>query len=343
MIELEIQTLSQTREGLLIDVGRIVVASGFTVQRQRMLQDPNGVLLTLVVRGPARKQRALETALGEHERIISFNAAVFEDGPPKPHFAATRKVTSGYVAPPAPVVEAEPAAAPAPARAVPPAAVFAAAPAVATVPVVDKAEQAAESAAMLASPVPPPAPPPATQAPVEPEPEFVFTRTPAPVAAPVVSEPYVEMVELAADADAVEKLLAKMTNGYPHIFPLLSTLERAVPEGARESTLQLAGQRIGAWVFERDYAQESQLDLDDAMQRIGVPAMSAFVQVEYKGGQLHIRDSQLCSDGGHSGCRFFDGYLEGLIGRVAPSRNLSIFSVCCRSYGADACVLAISS
>jgi hypothetical protein len=151
------------------------------------------------------------------------------------------------------------------------------------------------------------------------------------------------MVELAADADAVEKLLAKMTNGYPHIFPLLSTLERAVPEGARESTLQLAGQRIGAWVFERDYAQESQLDLDDAMQRIGVPAMSAFVQVEYKGGQLHIRDSQLCSDGGHSGCRFFDGYLEGLIGRVAPSRNLSIFSVCCRSYGADACVLAISS
>src|ERR1700744_6069169 len=94
MIELEIQTLSQTREGLLIDVGRIVVASGFTVQRQRMQQDPNGVLLTLVVRGPARKQRGLETALGEHERIISFNAAVFEDGPPKPHFAATRKVTS---------------------------------------------------------------------------------------------------------------------------------------------------------------------------------------------------------------------------------------------------------
>ena len=343
MIELEIQTLSQTREGLLIDVGRIVVASGFTLQRQRMVQDPNGVLLTLVVRGPERKQRALEAALGAHERIVSFDAAVFEEGSSRPHFAATRKVTSGYVAPPAPVAEAEPVpvpvAAKAPARAAVPSTSFDAVPAIATIPVVDKSAQVAEAVAVLESPAPPPVP----QAPVEPEPEFVFTRTPAPAAPPVVSQPYVELVELAADADAVEKLLAKMTNGYPHIFPLLSALERAVPEGARETTLQLAGQRIGAWVFERDYAHEAQLELDDAMQRIGVPAMSAFVKVEYNGGQLHIRDSQLCTDGGHSGCRFFDGYLEGLIGRVAPSRNLSIFSVCCRSYGADACVLAISS
>jgi hypothetical protein len=343
MIELEIQTLSQTREGLLIDVGRIVVASGFTLQRQRMVQDPNGVLLTLVVRGPARKQRALEAALDAHERIVSFNAAVFEEGSSRPHFAAARKVTSGYVAPPAPVAEAEPVAAPAPApaRAAVPSTAFDAVPPIATIPVVDKSAQIAEAVAVLESP----APAPVQQAPAqpEPEPEFVFTRTPAPAPAPVVSQPYVELVELAADADAVEKLLAKMTNGYPHIFPLLSALERAVPEGARETTLQLAGQRIGAWVFERDYAHEAHLDLDEAMQRIGVPAMSAFAQVEYNGGQLHIRDSQLCADGGHSGCRFFDGYLEGLIGRVAPSRNLSIFSVCCRSYGADACVLAISS
>nr|WP_301270853.1 hypothetical protein [Rhodanobacter glycinis] len=40
MIELEIQTLSETREGLLIDVGGIVVATGFTLLRQRLAQDP---------------------------------------------------------------------------------------------------------------------------------------------------------------------------------------------------------------------------------------------------------------------------------------------------------------
>jgi hypothetical protein len=38
---------------------------------------------------------------------------------------------------------------------------------------------------------------------------------------------------------------------------------------------------------------------------------------------------------------FFTGYLEGLLGPVILPDSLSIFSVCCRSYGADECVLAI--
>jgi hypothetical protein len=44
MIELEIQGLSQSREGLLIEVGRFILASGFTLQRQRLVQDPHGTL-----------------------------------------------------------------------------------------------------------------------------------------------------------------------------------------------------------------------------------------------------------------------------------------------------------
>ena len=39
MIELEFQILSDRREGLLVELGRLVVASGFTLQRQRMYQD----------------------------------------------------------------------------------------------------------------------------------------------------------------------------------------------------------------------------------------------------------------------------------------------------------------
>lgn len=42
MIELEIQGLSPTREGLLIEVGRFVMANGFTLQRQRLVQPPTG-------------------------------------------------------------------------------------------------------------------------------------------------------------------------------------------------------------------------------------------------------------------------------------------------------------
>ena len=99
MIELEIQTLSERRDGLLIELGRAVVTSGFTLQRQRFIQDANGVLLTMIVRGPARKQRALEAALDANERIISFNASTFEEGAPKPHFAASRTMAARSVVP----------------------------------------------------------------------------------------------------------------------------------------------------------------------------------------------------------------------------------------------------
>jgi hypothetical protein len=106
MIELEIQALSERRQGLLVEIGHFVIANGFTLQRQRLIQDPHGILLTMVIRGPARKQRALQAALDAHERIISFQLAPFVEGEQKPHFAASRKL-SNYV--PAPMPEAEPA------------------------------------------------------------------------------------------------------------------------------------------------------------------------------------------------------------------------------------------
>ena len=113
MIELEIQILSETREGLLIEVGRLVMSSGFTLQRQRLVQDPHGVLMTMVVRGPWLKRRALEASLDANERIISFRTAKFEEGAPKPHFAASHPVVrQAVVAVSAPAIRTERATAP---------------------------------------------------------------------------------------------------------------------------------------------------------------------------------------------------------------------------------------
>jgi hypothetical protein len=337
MIELELQALSLSREGLLIDVGRVVAASGFALVRQRLVDDPHGVLLTMIVRGPERSQRELKAALDKHERLISFELSPFADGAPKPHFAASRSVAKDYVPPPPPA----PAPAPVAEKPVPkpsgetrrPATmpdVFA----VASVQLAHPEPPVAE--AMLQKPQPTPASEP------EPEPEFVFIRTPAPapVSAPV-TEPFVELVQLEADAAAVEKLLPKLTGDYPHIFPTVKKLEQAVQAGARESSLLLAGQRIGAWVFARQHALNTKMDLEAAIERIGVPALSALLEVEYSGNQLHIRNSPLCLPEGPSGCKFLSGYLEGLLGPVIASQGLSIFEVCCRSCGADECVLAV--
>jgi hypothetical protein len=328
MIELEIQTLSERREGLLIDVGRAVVMSGFTLQRQRFTQDANGVLLTMIVRGPARKQRVLEAALDANERIISFNASTFEEGAPKPHFAASRTVVSQTaVAAPTPAIEAAPV--------VPAVAVKTE---VAVVVAVPNAPESVAVPVVSVEPEPQPEPEP------EPEPEFIFVlpRAPSPAPAPVAIVPFVELIPVGPDEDAVMKALPKLENEYPQIFPRLQTLEHSVDEAARESSLFLAGQRMGAWVFERDHASGTKLGLREAIENIGLPALRALVEVEHKGEQLHIRNSPLCTEGGQSSCIFFNGYLEGLLGNATSSDNLSVFAVCCRSCGANECVLAIS-
>jgi len=335
MIELELQALSLSREGLLMDVGRVVAASGFALVRQRLVDDRNGVLLTMIVRGPERKQRTLEAALDKHERIISFEVSPFEDGAPKPHFAAARSVASNYVPPPPP--------APAPAPVVE-----------STAPKPVQASRAPTTPEIYASAGVPqvrPAaervvheekPQPMQQAEPEPEPEFVFTRAPAPAPAPaVVEEPFAEVIPLEADHAAVEKLLPKLMDEYPQIFSLIKKLDQSVPAGARESSLQLVGQRVGAWVFQRQHALTTKLELEAAMTHVGVPALNALLEVDYSGNQLHIRNSPLCAENGHSGCKFLSGYLEGLLGPVVASQSLSVFEVCCRSFGADECVLAV--
>lgn len=326
MIELEIQGLSDNREGLLIEVGRLVMASGFTLQRQRLVQDPHGILLTMIVRGLSRKRRALESALSACDRFISFNVSPFVDGESKPHFAASRKrMESVAAAPSTPMVSsavAAPIAAPA-------------------APVADDESKAAEPHAASMS-----AASESWQEP-SPEPDFEFIlptpRAPAPAPAiPVDTIPFVELVPLAPDEAAVEKTLRELEHDYPRIVPQLLALKRSVAEGARESSLMLAGRRTGAWVFEREYALDTGLDLREAIERIGAPALRALVEVDQQDIQLHIHDSPLCTEEGHSGCSFFSGFLEGLLGSVVASGELSIFPVCCRSYGADECVLAIS-
>ena len=158
----------------------------------------------------------------------------------------------------------------------------------------------------------------------------------------MVATPVVELVTQGPDEPAVDKLLRELEYDYPKIMPQLLALDRAVAEAARESSLALAGRRVGGWVFEREYALDDGLELREAIERIGVPALRAFVEVDQQGAQLHIQGSALCTGHDHSGCSFFSGFLEGLLGAAIAPGSLSIFPVCCRSYGADECVLAIS-
>lgn len=317
MIELEIQGLALQREGLLIEVGRVAGTCGYTLVRQRQVQDPHGTLLSMVVRGSWFKKRALRQALAACDRLVSFELHPHVEGGQREHFAATRKAVSNYVPPPAP--------APAPVETR-----------------VDEVVAAAEA-------TPAPSPAVATvQAPVAAPPEsfeeFIVVRQRAPVSVPAEPPPapFVEAEALEADVTAVEKALASLDYDYPRIVPNLLALDRRVAAGARESSLRLAGQRVGAWLHAREHARAGKQTLAAALAAIGVPALQGIVEVDLQGGQLRIRRSPLCAEDGHSGCSFYSGFLEGLLGPAATPAGLSVFPVCCRSFGAGDCVLAVS-
>jgi len=330
MIELEIQTLSESREGLLADVGGAAVASGFSLVRQRIVQDPHGVLLTMVVRGHPRGQRALRSALDANERLISYELSPFEAGSTRPHFAASRT----FARPPLPPRPEPESATPIDTRQPP-------APASAR-PTVD-APVESEIADTL-DPLPQEHVRRRAAPETEPEPDFILPSPPAQPAEPAQDavEPYVEVVVLEADTDAIDIAWPQLTQSYPHVLRRLQALGDAVAVGARASSLHETGRRLGAWLSRRNHASGGPHTLADAIERIALPALLDLVQVEHKGGHLHIHDSPLCRPDGHSGCSFFGGYLEGLLGPALASEQVSAFSLCCRSCGADACVLAIS-
>lgn len=323
MIALEIQTLALSREGLLIEVGRLANECGFTLLRQRLTQDPHGSLLSMVVQGSWFKKRALRSALEACDRLVSFELLDAADEGMHPHFAVTRQVVSDYVPPPAP-----PAPPPEPEAAAQP------------------TGQVATAAVPRVELPPPPAVSAVPEAIAQAEPPETFEEllvvrsTPAAPAAPDPA-PFVELVELPADVATVDAALPRLQADYPQVLPHLARLDQTLAPGARAASLQLLGQRLGAWVFAQQYAMDTGLALDTALAAIAVPALHGFVEVDLQGEQLHIHASPLCGVDGHSGCGFYSGFLEGLLGPTLAQPGFSIFPVCCRSYGAEDCVLAI--
>ncbi|ULU25122.1 hypothetical protein [Dyella terrae] len=100
MAELEVRVVSERREGLLVELGRLVTEYGHVLIRQRLVQEAHGACLTLVLRGPDERQLALEEALGTHPRVLSFESLrpQLMEAPP-PHAVVAPPVVRAAPAP----------------------------------------------------------------------------------------------------------------------------------------------------------------------------------------------------------------------------------------------------
>lgn len=78
MIDVEFRITAERREGLLLELGRIVINCGYTLLRPRTAAVGDGVLVTLAVRGPERNFSVLSERLSAHPLAQSFESAVLD-------------------------------------------------------------------------------------------------------------------------------------------------------------------------------------------------------------------------------------------------------------------------
>ena len=265
MVDVEFRVVSDRRDGLLLALGQVVIANGFTLLRQRMLNSEEGVVLVMVVRGPAEALLMLEERLGTHHLVQSFEASPYEPA----------------------------SAAPAPAMA-------------------ERNGASTHAPAAVA-------PSAHTAAPV------TYAAAPAATAAPI-------------DTQRVETLLPQLARNYPNILLQLVALERELPPTQREATLRYIGQRVGAWVYKRDFALGGQLPLADSVRRIALPAMRQLVQAELHEDVLKVRNSPFCHRG-ETGecCHFLRGMLGGLLEGQHGADGVRVVESQCRNTGAESC------
>ena len=98
MVDVEFRVVSDRREGLLLTLGQAVIAHGFTLLRQRMAGGEDGVVLTMLVRGPLKQLATLEECVATHPLVATFEATrpgtETPDGPPHPQAIAPSRCTA---------------------------------------------------------------------------------------------------------------------------------------------------------------------------------------------------------------------------------------------------------
>jgi len=109
MADLEVRVISERREGLLVELGRVVSEYGHVLVRQRLVQDAQGASLTMVLRGPSERQLALEEALGTHPRVLSFESLRATQSDTSALLQPVQQSVSVAPAPRVPTPEARPA------------------------------------------------------------------------------------------------------------------------------------------------------------------------------------------------------------------------------------------
>ena len=281
-VEVQVRVVADHKEGLVFELGQIVLACGFSMVRQRMAESNEGVSLNFAVRGPEASVLELEDRLATHRRVRTYESMMHEVAPSAPpRMAQAPRAATGYgqtpnYAPSPTMGRAAPHEMPLNGR---------------------TAEFNARNAA--------------------PRPSY--------------------------DRSRLEILLPKLAADYPQILPRLVLLEQEVPPDEHDSVLRYVGNRVGTWVYKRDFSLGARLGLHDAVRHIALPAVRQLLPADIDDEGLRIKASPFCGNGEHGRtCHFFRGFFEGLLNTSRADQPANVEEAHCRNSGASYCVFTFN-
>ncbi len=145
------------------------------------------------------------------------------------------------------------------------------------------------------------------------------------------------------DRSRLEILLPKLAADYPQILPRLVLLEQEVPPEEHDGVLRYVGNRVGTWVYKRDFSLGAKLGLHDAVRHIVLPASRQLLPADIDDDGLRIKASPFCGNGQHGRtCHFFRGFFEGLINTSRADKPANVEEAHCRNSGASYCVFTFN-
>jgi predicted hydrocarbon binding protein len=141
----------------------------------------------------------------------------------------------------------------------------------------------------------------------------------------------------------VEALLPRIAASYPSVVGHLRQLQGELEGDQVVSTMRYVGQRVGTWVYKRDFALGARLELRDAVRRIVMPALKQVVAIELTDDVLYVTDSSFFqgAGGGNAGCQFLGGMIEGVLGGAMGRPGVVVDETRCRGAGDQHCCFVV--
>lgn len=150
------------------------------------------------------------------------------------------------------------------------------------------------------------------------------------------------VVESVAVTDQ-QSVLANIGEQYPKIVPIVKAYSASLDDASRKDRLRELGYKVGAGIYQRDFALGSPLKLPKTLSRELRPALKKFCDVENDEQSIVLMGCPFCAsdDAEAACCEFVSGYISGFLSSNPAVGDCQAIESRCGSGGTKDCTFRI--